>query len=177
MNNEREDIEMNIKKLRELKKNKKGFTLIEIIVVIVILAVLMAVAVPSVLKYLNEADNAKYEAQARAVMTAAQAETVKELVTSDGIKDADELTAIKERIAENCGIAGIDADTITLYKTTGNVTGEGTDGLSYSGTALIAGDTSKTVTDLAAVKVTLSDEMEAIVVLNDKVYLGAKGTE
>ena len=58
---------MNIKKLRELKKNKKGFTLIEIIVVIVILAVLMAVAVPSVLNYLNEADNAKYMAQAETV--------------------------------------------------------------------------------------------------------------
>ena len=58
---------MNIKKLRELKKNKKGFTLIEIIVVVVILAVLMAVAVPSVMKYLSEADNAKYMAQARTV--------------------------------------------------------------------------------------------------------------
>lgn len=76
MNNEREDIEMNIKKLRELKKNKKGFTLIEIIVVIVILAVLMAVAVPSVLKYLNEADDAKYIATTRAAYIAAEKELV-----------------------------------------------------------------------------------------------------
>ncbi|MEG0365248.1 MAG: prepilin-type N-terminal cleavage/methylation domain-containing protein [Coprobacillus sp.] len=50
-----------------MKKNKKGFTLIEIIVVIVILAVLMAVAVPSVLKYINEADNAKYLTVSRAI--------------------------------------------------------------------------------------------------------------
>lgn len=48
-------------------KNKKGFTLIEIIVVVVILAVLLAVAVPSVLKYLNEADSAKFLATSRAI--------------------------------------------------------------------------------------------------------------
>lgn len=48
-------------------KNKKGFTLIEIIVVVVILAVLLAVAVPSVLKYLDEADNAKFLAASRAI--------------------------------------------------------------------------------------------------------------
>lgn len=62
---------MNIKNLR---KNKKGFTLIEIIVVVVILAVLMAVAVPSVMKYMNEADDARYLAQARGGMIVAQKE-------------------------------------------------------------------------------------------------------
>lgn len=71
---------MNIKKLRELKKNKKGFTLIEIIVVVVILAVLMAVAVPSVLKYMNEADNAKYMSQARGQMIVTQEELAKSYV-------------------------------------------------------------------------------------------------
>ncbi|MDD6423262.1 MAG: prepilin-type N-terminal cleavage/methylation domain-containing protein, partial [Intestinibaculum porci] len=52
--------------LREKLRNKKGFTLIEIIVVIVILAVLMAVAVPSVMSYMSEGQNAKYETVARA---------------------------------------------------------------------------------------------------------------
>lgn len=80
---------MNIKKLKELKKNKKGFTLIEIIVVIVILAVLLAVAVPSVLNYLNEADSAKLMANARAVMTTAQAEVVKQDVSADGLTKAE----------------------------------------------------------------------------------------
>lgn len=70
---------MNIKKLC---KNKKGFTLIEIIVVVVILAVLMAVAVPSVLKYIGEADNAKYMSQARGQMIATQAELVDSYATS-----------------------------------------------------------------------------------------------
>ena len=47
-------------------KKNKGFTLIEVIVVIVILAVLMAVAVPSVMSYIHEADDARYVAVARA---------------------------------------------------------------------------------------------------------------
>lgn len=76
---------MNIKKLRELKKNKKGFTLIEIIVVVVILAVLMAVAVPSVLKYMGEADEAKYMSQARGAYIAAQQKITKDYVTSKAI--------------------------------------------------------------------------------------------
>ena len=63
--------------LREKLRNRKGFTLIEIIVVIVILAVLMAVAVPSVMSYLNEGDNARYEAQARAVYIRVQTEYAK----------------------------------------------------------------------------------------------------
>lgn len=61
-------------------KNKKGFTLIEIIVVVVILAVLMAVAVPSVLKYLDEADDAKYMAQARSAYTIMKTEITKALI-------------------------------------------------------------------------------------------------
>lgn len=60
--------------LREKLRNKKGFTLIEIIVVIVILAVLMAVAVPSVMSYMNEGQKAKYESVARTVLINAQTE-------------------------------------------------------------------------------------------------------
>lgn len=43
-----------LKKLQK-KSNKKGFTLVEIIVVLVILTILAAIAVPSVLGYVNEA--------------------------------------------------------------------------------------------------------------------------
>lgn len=63
--------------LREKLRNRKGFTLIEIIVVIVILAVLMAVAVPSVMSYINEGNKAKYEAVARSVLTNSQTEVAK----------------------------------------------------------------------------------------------------
>lgn len=65
------------------KINKKGFTLIEIIVVVVILAVLMAVAVPAVMSYLDEADDAKLNAQMRGFYTKTQTLTVKELATRE----------------------------------------------------------------------------------------------
>ncbi len=65
-----------------MKKNKKGFTLIEIIVVVVILAVLMAVAVPSVLKYIDEADDAKYMTQARSAYTILNREIAKAIVSA-----------------------------------------------------------------------------------------------
>lgn len=64
-------------------KNRKGFTLIEIIVVIVILAVLMAVAVPSVMSYINEGNKAKYETIARAALINTQI-AVSEDIAEDG---------------------------------------------------------------------------------------------
>ena len=69
-------------------KNKKGFTLIEIIVVIVILAVLMAVAVPSVMSYMNEGKNAKYQTAARAVLIDAQTQYAKAVADGDNDKSA-----------------------------------------------------------------------------------------
>lgn len=59
------------------KRNKAGFTLIEIIVVVAILAVLMAVAVPAVMSYLDEANEAKYIVTARSVMTNVQSQMAK----------------------------------------------------------------------------------------------------
>ena len=41
-------------------KNKKGFTLVEIIVVLVILAILAAIAIPSLIRYVNEAKDTHY---------------------------------------------------------------------------------------------------------------------
>ena len=53
-----------------MKINKKGFTLVEIIVVLVILAIL----VPSVLGYVEEAKKEKYIAEAKAIYTVIQVE-------------------------------------------------------------------------------------------------------
>lgn len=47
------------------KLNKKGFTLVEVIVVLVILAILIAIAVPSVMKYIDDAKDAQVMAQAK----------------------------------------------------------------------------------------------------------------
>ncbi|SDW15618.1 prepilin-type N-terminal cleavage/methylation domain-containing protein [Kandleria vitulina] len=92
-------------------KNKKGFTLIEIIVVIVILAVLMAVAVPSVMSYMNEGKNAKYQTAARAVLIDAQTQYAKSV--ADGANDS---------TAKNSAIAYIESKTYTGDITVSNVT-------------------------------------------------------
>ncbi|MDO5602599.1 MAG: type II secretion system protein [Oscillospiraceae bacterium] len=61
-----------MKKLQELRKNKKGFTLVEIIVVLAILAILIAVALPN-LNGVLEQNRAKVMYQdARVVYVAAQ---------------------------------------------------------------------------------------------------------
>ncbi|SDL55497.1 type IV pilus assembly protein PilA [Kandleria vitulina] len=87
-------------------KNKKGFTLIEIIVVIVILAVLMAVAVPSVMSYMNEGKNAKYQTVARAVLIDAQTQYAK--AVADG-KKSDEATSAIESYVTAKKYTGLDA--------------------------------------------------------------------
>lgn len=167
MSNEREDIEMNIKKLRELKKNKKGFTLIEIIVVVVILAVLMAVAVPSVLKYLNEADNAKYEAQARAVMMAAQTEVAKDAVTNAGYDGTDILNRVKN-------VSSVTTLTdLKIYVTAGTIENEGEKNLVWTGAGELASGKKGTDCNIVGVSGKL-DGMPFVAVINDKIYLGAK---
>ena len=50
-------------------KNKHGFTLVEIIVVLVILAILAAVAIPSVLGYVDEAKKAGIIQEAHVMQT------------------------------------------------------------------------------------------------------------
>ncbi|WP_051551120.1 prepilin-type N-terminal cleavage/methylation domain-containing protein [Kandleria vitulina] len=80
-------------------KNKKGFTLIEIIVVIVILAVLMAVAVPSVMSYMNEGKNAKFQTVGRAVLINAQTEYAK--AVADGETTTAKATAESKVVAKH----------------------------------------------------------------------------
>lgn len=92
-------------KLREMRNNKKGFTLIEMIVVIVIIAILVALAVPAVMGYVSDAREAKLKSAASAGSTTittamAKAESLGELSTEmtkiieDGEK-ASGATAIK----------------------------------------------------------------------------------
>lgn len=78
------------KRFKDLqKKQKKGFTLIELIVVLVILGIILAVTVPAVTSYIDDANDAKYLSDARAVFIAAEAERTKALVTTGGSVNVD----------------------------------------------------------------------------------------
>lgn len=95
------------------KKNEKGFTLIEIIVVVVILAVLMAVAVPSILKYVNTAQEAPALTETRAIVSAAQKRVVDKYAqdrSDDMTLNADDNLWIEEFVDEGGSIQG----TVTL---------------------------------------------------------------
>jgi type IV pilus assembly protein PilA len=59
--------------INRVRKNKKGFTLVEIIVVLVILAILAAFLIPSMIGFVNEARGKAMLAEAREVYVAAQA--------------------------------------------------------------------------------------------------------
>lgn len=103
---------MSMKKyLKQLKENKKGFTLIEMIVVIAIIGILAAILVPSMSGYLSTARDSKKEANARTVYTAAQAavtslETTNP-VESDTYNKSDSLELYK-KIKELIGAANYD---------------------------------------------------------------------
>ncbi len=108
--------------LREKLRNKKGFTLIEIIVVIVILAVLMAVAVPSVMSYMNEGNKAKYESVARSVLITAQTEYAKAIADgSDQAKPVDEGTA-KATVVKALTATGKFGDNVVVDVNAGEIT-------------------------------------------------------
>lgn len=66
------------KKLREKCKNKKGFTMVELIVVIVIILVLAGAMVPSLMKYVDNAKKANCKADAATLLSQLQADYVSE---------------------------------------------------------------------------------------------------
>ena len=64
-------------------RNKHGFTLVEIIVVLVILAILAAVAIPSVLGYVDEAKKAGIIQEAHGIYEATQIAATKCYATDE----------------------------------------------------------------------------------------------
>lgn len=91
-------------------KNRKGFTLIELIVVIAILAVLAAIIIPTVASSIDRAENARDQANARSIYAALQVR-----VLSDSV-DAETGTETASGVSCNYTVAG---GAITVFTCTG----------------------------------------------------------
>ena len=107
-----------IEKIRA-RKNKKGFTLVELIVVLVILAILAALLIPALTGYIDKANKEKVTAECRMVVMAAQTEaseqygaldsTVAEAQKAQKIADAMKVADIK-KLSETNGSFAIKVD-------------------------------------------------------------------
>ena len=93
-------------------KNNKGFSLVELMVVIVIMLILAAIAVPSFTGMVDEANNAKYTAEARNVYMIAKLRYEKSK-TTDTILTSFDSTAVAA-IAEEAGLANSDGVKIEI---------------------------------------------------------------
>lgn len=105
-------------KIRAMK-NKKGFTLVELIVVLVILAILAALLIPALTGYIDKANKEKVTAECRMVVMAAQTEAseqygaldsaVAEAQKAQKIADAMKVADIK-KLSETNGSFAIKVD-------------------------------------------------------------------
>ena len=67
-------------------KNKKGFTLVELLSVIAILAILVIIALPNILTMFNNAKKNTFETEAKTVYTAAEEQWISDTFNSSGTK-------------------------------------------------------------------------------------------
>jgi len=87
--------------LKKMKKNEKGFTLVELVVVIAILAVLAMLLVPRIMGNVGESEKQKEIANARTLASEitvnnAMAKTAAEKVVASGVAGFGGLAQVKE---------------------------------------------------------------------------------
>lgn len=107
---------------KNLRKNKKGFTLVEIIVVLLIIGILLAITIPSIMGYVGKAREAQYIAEGRSGYVAAQTILAKEAAgktNPTGEEQAAILAKVNSplEIAKELGELGSDAEDITPSNT------------------------------------------------------------
>lgn len=113
-----------IQLINKLKKNQKGFTLVELIVVLVILAILAAFTIPAMLGFVQDARDKASLAQGREVYVTAQGASSDVAATSTAGKIADtndDKDKIKNKmdslISSDIAIAPDDIDVVVAAET------------------------------------------------------------
>lgn len=85
---------MTVQNKKNIRKNRKGFTLIELIVVIAILAILAAIAIPAFAGSLNNAKKQAHNANVRTIQSAVELYLVENpSVARDAMDDIDTLVS------------------------------------------------------------------------------------
>ncbi|MFR4342007.1 MAG: type II secretion system protein [Gemmiger formicilis] len=100
-------------KIRKMK-NKKGFTLVELIVVLVILAILAAMLVPALTGYIDKANKEKVIATTRMVVMAAQTEASEKygLKAAGQLNGGNDITVSYDGTTATAAVDGIDIKAI-----------------------------------------------------------------
>ncbi len=101
-----------MKKIKKLRQDKKGFTLVELIVVLVILAILAAILVPALLGYIDKAKEKQIVLDAKSALTATQAQ-FSEYYASDITDINSVLKDTGTEILEN--LADVQCDSFVVY--------------------------------------------------------------
>lgn len=101
-----------IQMINKLKKNQKGFTLVELIVVLVILAILAAFTIPAMLGFVDDARSKASVAEGREIYVAVQSAATEE--TSKN-KDSKLTTTEQDKIDEQAEkLVGTDVNGLTI---------------------------------------------------------------
>jgi type IV pilus assembly protein PilA len=109
------------RRMENKKKNKKGFTLVELIVVLVIIAILAAVLVPTVSGYIGRAKKTAAQSALKNVITAASSAGTDIIAANSSVKSSDN-AKFKEYIEEVGGSDILSGVTdIVLDASTGTV--------------------------------------------------------
>lgn len=78
------------RRMENTKKNKKGFTLVELIVVLVIIAILAAVLIPTMTNYIGKARKSAAMSSAKTMVTACAAAATDIVGTSGSVSSTDD---------------------------------------------------------------------------------------
>jgi type IV pilus assembly protein PilA len=110
-------------------KNKKGMTLIEIVIVIVIIAILAAMLVPSLLKWVDNANQKSFMEAANTIKTSVLSEVTNQYAAGEPIDDEGDITVaswteISDLVTKQVGDGAVGSgDPAIVYQCEFTITG------------------------------------------------------